>query len=160
MEECNEQTVQPEKKRLKCKTEDCEKCPICQEAPRGEVLMGCGAMHGYCFECVLEMIKANADVKCPECRKHCRHIIIPETKEKTELMEDFLWAITVIPDPRKHGENCTCFDGEFKNTSIYPVWLLENYLLNWGQLRVYQDLIKKCEYPKKRAQKFIDWQYA
>jgi len=150
------QTNEGSQKKIKTGESEAEICPICRVAPRGEVQMSCRGMHSYCFTCILNMAKETGKIKCPECRKECSHVVIPK---RTKSMEHFLWGIGVIPDPRHHDVNCECYEN-FDNTSIYPEWVFINYMINLKQLKMYKDLIEKCDYTKDDARKLIRWKGA
>jgi hypothetical protein len=131
-------------------------CPVCKERP-AEISMTCAGMHTYCFECIKNWADSKKELSCPECRKVCPNLIVlPIEKEKqTEELKKFITSVKIIPNPRRHGKGCTCFENEFDNTAVYPDWTLQHFVDNKQQLELYHK--NKDEFSESDLSKLIHW---
>ena len=120
-----------------------ERCPICNENDV-EISMPCAGMHSYCFSCIKSWTMSAKKMTCPSCRKTCEHIIkLPVSKEKiTTEFSKFLESVKIIPNPKRHDEDCTCFQTYFDNTCIYPYWSMIHFIENKDKLDFYYEVIK------------------
>ena len=137
-------------------------CSICQNQISESVIMSCAGMHSYCFDCIVRWIESKGELSCPECRKYCTSLIIPQlgnvkdSQKEGYKLKDFLEATKVLPNPKAHSRDCTCFDDEMENTCVYPSWVIESYLMNQDQLDCYQVLIGNG-IGRRQAKRTIHW---
>jgi hypothetical protein len=131
-------------------------CTICNERD-SEVSMTCAIMHSYCFECVKKWTESSKEISCPNCRKVCSSIVLlPIDREKrSKELQNFIDSVKIIPNPRRHGHDCTCFEKDFDNTAIYPDWTIQHYVDNQNQLELYTS--NKEKYGHKELSQLINW---
>lgn len=116
-------------------------CSICNEN-KDEIKLSCKKMHGFCLDCIINWKLNKKIFTCPLCRKNCNYFVILPSNNISDNIKDFIELSNILPNPNKHNKNCICYDNEFENTSVYPVWLLELYGNNQKQLQLFKNNVK------------------